>query len=416
MGSRSPFSALRGKYEFGAEVLDVLIGGQSMLDSKVQLALRSLDEVDGYIRSYGFQLDNPIEKAEIFGNFHEALNFIRRNFLQPDNPDGLRLEIPKKILELLDVRELLLMASLHQAGQMSDTQGLYLRNWACALLKVMHTIAHTDKDLRTSYFTDIQQQILDRFYRVLHRDPENRLYLGERDDDPLRVDLVEFLPKPKKSRESTILKLLHKPENVAEDIFDRVGIRFITETKFGALRVVKYLRDKNIFMPPNIKPSRSRNTLVDLEFFKNKFSEVWPRAERGELDEAALVSTLEAAVQYASIGLDNPHSSSHYRAMQFTCRQLIKLRNPLYTDLKGLKTLVKSKDDVDSEILKVVDKIDLKYLQREVRFFYPFEIQVMDRESAEENEKGRSSHSEYKKAQVQTALKRVMGSLMDAVR
>ncbi len=416
MGSRSPFSALRGKYEFGPEVLDVIIGGQSMLDSKAQLDLRSLDEVDGYLHSYGFYLENPIEKAEIFGNFHEALNFIRRNFLQPDNPDGLRLEIPKKILELLDVRDLFLMASLHQPGQMSDTQGLYLRNWACALLKVMHTIAHADKDLRTSYFTDIQQQILDRFYRVLHRDHENHLYLGEREDDPLRVNLIEFLPKPKKSRESTILKLLHKSENVAEDIFDRVGIRFITETKFGALRVVKYLLDRKIFMSPNIKPSRSRNTLVDLEVFKAKFAPVWAQAKSGELNESGIVSALEAAVQYPLVGMDNPHSSSHYRAMQFTCRQLIKLRNPLYLDLKSLKTLVKSKDDVDSEILKAVDKIDLKYLQREIRFFYPFEIQVMDRVSAEENERGRSSHIEYKKAQVQTALKRVMGSLMDAVR
>ena len=53
----------------------------------------------------------------------------------------------------------------------------------------------------------------------------------------------------------------------------------------------------------------------------------------------------------------------------------------------------------------------MKYLQREVRFFYPFEVQVVDQHSNEENEKGRSAHSEYKRAQVQTALRRVMGSL-----
>ena len=59
--------------------------------------------------------------------------------------------------------------------------------------------------------------------------------------------------------------------------------------------------------------------------------------------------------------------------------------------------------------------MDPKYLQREVRFFYPFEVQIMDKVSAEENEKGRSAHSEYRKAQIQTALRRVMGSFLDAV-
>src|SRR3954454_4063 len=152
------------------------------------------------------------------------------------------------------------MVSLNYTGQTSDTYGQALRNWACSLLKVMHTIAHIDKDVRTPYFTDIQKQIFDRFYKLIHRDSEAQLFLGERTDDPLRIDLVAFETKPKKSRDSIILKLLHKPENVAEDIFDRVGIRFTTHTRLGALRVVKSLKDKMIVMPPNIKPSRSRNT------------------------------------------------------------------------------------------------------------------------------------------------------------
>ena len=66
--------------------------------------------------------------------------------------------------------------------------------------------------------------------------------------------------------------------------------------------------------------------------------------------------------------------------------------------------------------MKALERIDLKYVQREVRFFYPYEIQVVDRRSSDENEKGRSAHSEYKRAQAQTALRRVMGSLVDAAR
>lgn len=422
---------LRAKYDFNWDVLDVIISGKSSIDSPAGFQIKTPEEAQRFIDSYGYDLENPIERAEVLGNFHEALNFVRKQFLQPDNPDGLKLEVPRRILELTDPRDLFLMASLHFTGQTADTQGVALRNWACSLLKVMHTIAHIDKDLRGPYFSDIQQQIFDRFYKVIHRDDEGRLYLGEKADDPLRVELVAFETKPKKSRDSTILKLLHKPENVAEDIFDRVGIRFVTPTILGAVRVVKYLKDNMIVMPPNIKPSRSRNTLVELDYFREHAGALAARAERGELTEEGLLSELEAVARPPAVSPDNPHSSEFYRAMQFTCRQLIKLRNPLYEDLKTLKALARGKPGgsasapalvpatvpaslPDDALLKHIERIDLKHIQREIRFFYPFEVQVVDKKSAEENEKGRSAHHEYKRAQVQTAMRRVMGTFVSA--
>src|SRR6185503_311488 len=106
---------------------------------------------------------------------------------------------------------------------------------------IMHTIAHIDKDLRTQHFADIQKQIFDRFYKFIFRDEHGQLFLGENSSDPLRVPLVAFETKPKKARDSIILKLLHKPENVAEDIFDRVGMRYVTKTRLGSLQVIKFL-------------------------------------------------------------------------------------------------------------------------------------------------------------------------------
>jgi uncharacterized protein (TIGR04562 family) len=406
---------LRSKYDFRTEVLDIIIGGQSSLDSPTAFHIQDIEEAANFLSSYGYDFENPIEKAEILGIFHEAVNFIRKHFLQPENPDGLKLEIPRRVLELSDARDLFLMASMKLPGQPSDSNGQALRNWACSILKVMHTIAHIDKDLRSSYFTDIQKQIFDRFYKLIHRDHEGQLFLGDRMDDPLRVNLVAFETKPKKSRDSIILKLLHKPENVAEDIFDRVGIRFVTPTPLSALRVIKFLRDKMVVMPPNIKPSRSRNTLIQLNGFRAQLGDLLAKADRQEINEQELVTQLEFAASPPSINPENPHSSEFYRAIQFTCRQLIKLENPIYNDLRELKTLVRDKTPHE-DIMKTVDRIDLKYVQREFRFFYPFEVQVVDRHSAEENEKGRSAHSVYKRAQVQTALNRVMRSFLDAVR
>jgi uncharacterized protein (TIGR04562 family) len=415
MTTRNTGPLLRSKYDFRSDVLDIIISGKSTIDSRTTFQTATLQEADHFIKNYGYDIENPIEKAEILGNFHEAINFIRKNFLRPENPEGLRLEIPRKILELTDIRELFHRVSMSSAGNTVDTETQNLRNWSCSILKVMHTITHIDKDLRSSYFTDIQKQIFDRFYKLIHRDPEGQLFLGDSTADPMRVDLVAFETKPKKSRDSIILKLLHKPENVAEDIFDRVGIRFITHTILGTLRVIKCLKDKMVVMPPNIKPSRSRNTLLQIDPFKAQLGDLLARADREEISEAHLIQSLEEATNPPLVNPENPHSSEFYRAIQFTCRQLIKLRNPLYDDLKELKSLSKTRT-IHEDLMKVMERIDLKHLQREVRFFYPFEVQVTDQHSSEENEKGRSAHSAYKRAQILTALNRVMGSLADVSR
>ncbi len=407
--------SLRKRNDFRWDVLDIFIGGKSSLDSSEGFSVTSYEDADRFLMSYGFDLSNPIEAAEAFGHFHEALNFIRKFFLAPENPEGLKLEIPRKILELANVRDLFLAASASLPGQQRDSQGTYLKNWACSILKVMHTIAHIDQDIRAGYFAEIQKQILDRFYRLIQRDEAGGLYFGHGPDDQAKIPLVEFQTKPKKSRDSTLLKLLHKPENVAEDIFDRVGIRFVTPRPIDVLRVIKYLKDQMIVMPPNIKPSRSRNTLIDLEGFKGKLAVALQKLDAGEFSESEFKLQVADAAQPPVINSDNPHSSEFYRSIQFTCRQLIKLRNPLYNELKELKSVSK-KEGASDELHKMIERIDLKHLQKEVRFFYPYEIQVVDVKNHEQNEQGRSAHSEYKKAQVATALKRVMGVLADAAR
>ena len=91
---------------------------------------------------------------------------------------------------------------------------------------------------------------------------------------------------------------------------------------------------------------------------------------------------------------------------------MVKLKNPVHEQIKELKAI--SKDDtVPESISKQVDRIELKYVPRVIRFFYPYEVQIYDQVSGIENEKGRSAHHEYKRSQVKVAMKRVMGNLMD---
>jgi uncharacterized protein (TIGR04562 family) len=108
---------------------------------------------------------------------------------------------------------------------------------------------------------------------------------------------------------------------------------------------------------------------------------------------------------------DNRFSSEHYRAIQFTCRQLIKIKNPLSEHIRNLKSLTRGAD-LGPELTSAIERVDQKYIQRVTRFFYPYEVQVMDHESFVENEKGRSAHAHYKLAQQNAAMNRVMGALV----
>ena len=395
---------LEQKWRIGERVLDVLIGGTSFLDSKEGFlgSFRNVEAAEKFLNGYGFDLHDPIELAELHGTLQEALLFIKTYFLKPAAPDGLALELPKKLSEIVDIRELLFHAS-------SDSNP-DLRHWACAVLRVVHTISHIDRDIRTHYFPEIQMQILDRYYRYLHRDEAGVLYLGRVAEDPLRVNLVEFQVKPKKARDSTLMKLLHKPGSVAEELFDRVGVRFITKTRTDAIRVIQFLEQVNVVVAANIKPSRSRNTLIDTHLFRDMLAREYPRLVSGQIQESAFDDLLEGVTHPKPSPGENPFSSEHYRAIQFTCRQLIKIKNPLSDHIRNLKQVTRGAE-LPAEIATAIERVDQKYIQRVTRFFYPYEIQVLDEQSYFENEKGRSAHTEYKKAQQKAAKFRVMGPL-----
>lgn len=390
----------------GRDVVELMLRGKSAIDSRQGIHVKNKEAAERFLWFYGYDLESPIESAEIMGNYQEALRFIKKYFLKPENPDGVALEIPKLFYEVTDLRELLFF-SADKSFEFSNRQ-----RWACSILRVMHTISHLDKDLRHEYYATIQQQILDRFYKEIHN-VEGKLYLGD-PKSSLSVELIKFETKPRKTRDSAILKLLHKPENVAEDIFDQVGIRFVVKNYVDVIRVLKFLRDKYIVMPMNIRPSRSRNTLFDPFLYRR----TWRKA-RNDIDNGYIKSPAEVdALIERTLGevnlekreIINPFSSSSYRSIQFTCRQLIKYRNPIYEDLKNLRNVVKKSDD--PEIQKLAERVDLSRLSREQRFFYPFEVQIFDQINHQESESGKASHASYKAAQVQACLRRVLGKLV----
>jgi uncharacterized protein (TIGR04562 family) len=400
------------KYQLNWETFDVLIGGKSALDTNSYLAqISGSESVHNYLKGYGFDVSDPIQRAELFGNFQEALQFIKRFFLKEGNPDGLDLKIPTLLYTITDATDLFLLASGKYHSKATREESI----WAGIILKVMHTILHTDKDLRYRYFSTVQLQIFDRFYRYVVREGD-QLYLKDEQID-YKIPLVDFQTKSKKTRESIIIKLLHKKENVAEELFDRIGVRFVTYKKSDVLRVLKFLYNNYIITAHNVKPSRSINTLIDISKFKEGHYSLVKQALRESWSEDDFLLQLENLAQDCSpiVKKDeqiNTHTSQDYRAIHFTCRQLIKYRNPFMDEFLSLKKMAK-KESEENILAQKILKLDTSSIATDVRFFYPFEVQVTDYESHLGNTAGEASHDEYKKSQVKSAMKRIFKLLIE---
>lgn len=398
-------------YKFNWETFDIIAGGKSSLDAKNYLShLKAAEGAVQFLNGYGFDVSDPVQKAELFGIFQEAIQFIKRYFLKEGNPDGLDVSVPNRFYSIHDVKDLLLIATNNNSGEKSSIVEMI---WAGIILKVMHTILHADKDLRYRYFSTIQTQIFDRFYKFIQRDDENNLYLGmEGDASP--IPLIEFETKAKKTRESIIIKLLHKKENVAEELFDRIGVRFVTKTKIDSLRVMKFLYQHYIVMVNNIKPSRSHNSLVNMDEFRKGYFKILKASLKENMDESTFAKKMEELAEscsvYANSDAENVHTSSEYKAIHFTSRQLIKYRNPFLKQFNEVRKLAKTED---SELAKKILGLDSSSIARDVRFFYPFEVQITDIKSHQKNTEGEASHAEYKKSQLMSAMKRLFRPLIE---
>lgn len=333
---------------FPFQTLRTIIAGTSAIDID-RLQVPDLAAAERFLDSYGFDWDTLDGRKEIEDIRVRAIAFLEEALLEPNE------QIPPEFRNQTDVRRLLVAVSAAAARP--------TRLWSCAILRVMHTVAHASSDLSARFGEQIRAQIMARFTaHVVERDGQK--FLGD-------VPIVDFQERSRKSANSVVMKLLHKPENVAAGIFDRVAFRFVTYDRLGALRVVRTLREQDVIQFANIKPRRSRNTLVDLDRLERLL-------ERDDLSEAEVTAYIETW-PYPTAPSQNPFSSMRYHALQFTGRQRVRVPGP------G---------------------------DEELRFFFPFEIQVLDEASYRASRVGDASHAAYKERQRQSCRQRVLGELI----
>ena len=352
---------------FSSEVLSSIIGGASAVDIP-RMRLHDREEALDFLHCYGFSWSEPSHRDELERIRQTALRFIETALLEPGE------SMPEALREETDLPALLLAAS-----RPPDRA----QRWRCALLRVMHAIAHAYSPLERRYGDQIRGQILGRFHEHLFGE-DGALMLGS---GPDAIPLADFGFKSSKTLRSTTMKLLHKAENVAADVFDRIGVRFVTRSRFDAMLVVRYLRTHNVMMFANVKPTRSRNTLVDLEHLQTCTAALDREVVAGRLAPDERTARLRAMVEARPCpspraAPDNQFSLINYRSIQYTCRQLIRVREPSASG-------------------------------GEVQFFFPFEIQILDVESYAEARSGLASHEVYKARQRAAVRRRVLGALIE---
>ncbi|HIB69048.1 MAG TPA: TIGR04552 family protein, partial [Phycisphaerales bacterium] len=369
-------SANDPRLDFSWDTLRLFLEGFSPVDLP-GLAISSRQEAEEFIAAYGYQFLCPS--------------------LEADSED---LVIPDEVENPATLADLLLLSS--------DRGDPVLSSWACAVLRVMHTISHANLAARTPYFREVQEQILGPFRDHLYPSAEEPQSLGR---GPSSVPLRAAFFKRRKSRESLILKLLHKPDNVASEVYDRIGIKLVTPTKLDALLALKYLRKQNLVSLPLLTPGRSRNTLVDLERFREAYESLTAGKARIDDEEAtdqeffrqlAYRPTKEAKLLEDRMAA-NPHSSPSFRSIQFTCRKLVKVSHPAVTVINQLR-----RQTGDPTLGREVER----HYPKQLRFTFPFEIQITDWENYLVSAQGESSHVSYKRRQLQAARRRILGGVL----
>jgi uncharacterized protein (TIGR04562 family) len=392
-------------WSFNWGIMDVLIGGKSSIDLQ-ELKVRSWQDATEFLRYYGYDPDVPGDAQKIHMVICEAWNFIEQYLMPFEWSRGK--QPPSHLLYTHDARDIILAAS-DLRPEVATTQA-----WACAVLRVMHTIAHIDGVTKYADIEAARTQVMNRFLKFVFRDQDGKLRFGDRQTSVV-LDRIEW--KLRKSRESIILKLLHKKANVAETIYDLLGIRVITKKLADVMVVVKFLRDFHIVTFPNCNPSRARNSLIDVESFKHNVDMLREMLEDGRIKPQEFTNILQGLTKPLAVvnSAANPHTAKGYRAVQLTCRQLIRYPNPAVRWQEKLRRYLQEKDLSESsrricdEILQLVAG---ESQEEQLEGFFPFELQVMDEASAAQNSIGEASHDRYKQSQVKAARRRVLNRVL----
>ena len=361
-------------YHFDSTALSVVAGGASTLD-QAKLHIYNLEEADSFVKSYGFSYSNEEDQKKLWYFHRRSLVLITEKLKFKLEEIPLCVRQPE---ELKDLRLLLIWASQHEDSQ--------VQRWSCAVLRCIHVFIHAETDLFSHFAEEIQKQILTPFENAIAH--QEKLYLRSFvKDGPHPVELYKFQTKPFKTSSSTVIKLLAKPDALAMKVFDKLGVRFVTPTIFDSFQVIRFLVESNLMSFPHIMPDQSSNNMYPVdEFLKvcDRLEKKYNHAHKMNPEKIDRLLRHQLKNSRGSLlGLfrkENPYSSIDFRYIKFICRKMIKIQPQTSGQTVG----------------------------KEFSFFYPFEVQIMDKEAFAKMQSGDTDHTAYKDRQIEAARKRIL--------
>ena len=247
----------------------------------------------------------------------------------------------------------------------------------------MHVMAHLNSDLYSVFDDEIRHQILDPIKSLVTDDPlQGSTFLQNGTN---KIKLNKFELKPIKNQSSAVIKLLAKKRLVALNILDRVGVRFVTKNTFDIFQVIRFLVNNSLVSYPHCIVNESANMVYPTDLFLEVMDTL--RSKNSMADEKDIEALLMKKMEDQKGQLDlktkgNVFTAPDYKFVKFISRKLIRV------------------------------EIEHGGKKEEVQFFYPFEVQVMDSQTYNNNMRGPLSHEEYKKRQLKAAGLRLFGNYL----
>ena len=333
------------------ERIRLILRGGSVIDWR-RLHFKTWDEVDRFLKLCHIDPGNPVDEAWARLILADAVEYLRKTF---------NYRVTDAVARPEQIHDLFLYAS----GAKDPAR---YRKIACIVLKVMHVIQHIEgRDLLFRLpvsEAELSQMVTEKVTHVVDLLKHKGL-------------VVEFSDSIK-TRESIITKLIAKKETVAAQVYDRTRFRIVTGHREEILPVLYFLTQR-LFPFNFVVPDQTENSLIEFKSVLRDYPHFQQFAEELHLD-------LDYEDREGRGG--NVFSGKGYRALNFVVD--IPLRMDAY--------LPPPDDD---------------HRPRKGRLAFSLvEFQIMDRETAVQNELGDSAHDRYKHRQKLRVLRRLSRGLV----
>jgi len=364
--------------------MDLAMGQYAGIDLP-QILVNDKNHAKKVLMSYGFDYEDFIVQEEVWRIYFQAIAFLRTQLLDEGE------QFPEDFLHRNsqnDILKLLVDLNHHADGDR--------RKWICAILRIMHVISHLDKDIRVENFQGAREQIFSLFDESLQKDGEKFFLQDAR--SKRKVEILRYIKKERKDRNSSIIKLLAKPKTIAHDIYDRLGVRFVVSRPYDCFQLLQIFLERGILSPMNINPFRSINSIWSYEQFKEKVKKTSHDLNRGS------ITVTEARGIANNMKQDDFIKKSEFQKNTKSSPWYSSLQSKFWTAMK----LEIKKQGLSEDQIRQIPVI----LREEKKYYFPYEMQILDLNSYTESIGGKSRHDDYKIKQRTMARNRVLRDLV----